>query len=540
MSKPTPQYLKWTDVEPTFLQNFQTSILHFIDFEFANSYNAIPKTNEIGISTVSLSNPAEHDSFHVIIRCKKSDKYTFRIHGINSNSLIYPTPGVGFSQFIDYMSKYSGLKIFVVKDEKVGGGDVKVMNSIFKTSDIQYTILTHHMLISCILHHFNVEFDEFSIKGEVNMFYKHLHVSEKCEYHTKLDKKFHCALSDARNTALTVFASLKALCNELVFHNTELIPFYEVPKFDMSDGSSFVLCFCNTFGTRNSVYEILMEEVTYQNGKLIECEKDEMCFEHFVPPQVKGQAHPEIYEKLTSAYPDVENHNEKAFENVSQYLKDHSGMYLVNFGFVYKETDFDFSEMYLKTKLAMCKILYAQCGGKGKFSDLIFYNKIEELGDAILVSQKEKEKTKEFVCNIHKKTEFEKSCVCEVKEKYLRGLEEFAKHREICEQLGKDMKIFFEEVRKLKEKEKKKWEENKEKKLQISEQKKEEEKKSTFQKEGSKTKEKGQQKTQKRESRKQRKLNREKIELRLLKDLQKGNTDDDINNEEEKSTDKKE
>ncbi|ELP86251.1 hypothetical protein EIN_112850 [Entamoeba invadens IP1] len=454
MSKSTPQYYEWTDVEPMFLQNFQNSVLHFIDFEFANQYSAIPETDEIGVSTVSLANPAEHDSFHVIIRCKKSDKYAFKIHGINSNSPSYPTQRVGFDQFVKYLSKYSGLKIFVVKDETINGGDVKVMNSIFKTSDIQYTILTHHMLISCILRHFGKEFDEKIIKKDVNMYYKHLHISEKCEYHTKLDKKFHCALSDARNTSLSVFAPLKALCNELVFQNTELIPVYEVPKFELSDGSSFIICLCNTFGMRDSVYEILMEEVTYQNGTFIECDKEEMCFEHFVPPQVKGRAFPEIYKKLTSAYPDVENHNKKAHKNVLQYVQDHNGMYLVRFGFSERETNFDFSEMYLMGKYDLCDKFYRQCGGKEQFCPSVFYNKVEELGSAVLVLRGETDETKEFVCNIHKKTGFENKCVCEVKKRYLRGLEELARNRALFDKLEIDMKTQFEEIQKEKEKEK--------------------------------------------------------------------------------------
>ncbi|KAL7723011.1 Maelstrom domain-containing protein [Entamoeba marina] len=197
------------------LATLDTISFHFYDFEYAGQNKTTIYPIEIGISTYKLHLNEELDNYHKLLYpgpFNPSFNHAKKIHGIDAkDSRLEKNYGLVAMELIEYCERHGNLHVFVSKEQQLSG-DKKCVEDIFKKATVaipnSFRFITHIQLFDLIARKYNLKCSE-NPTFFLNHIFKQLHCSKPCQYHSELDPKFHCALSDARNTALMMLIALK-------------------------------------------------------------------------------------------------------------------------------------------------------------------------------------------------------------------------------------------------------------------------------------------------------------------------------------------
>ena len=195
--------------------------IHHYDFEFnTEGRNIYPI--ELGISTYTMDSSQEIDSLHLIINSKPPKpfpSYNIKTHGLTI-SIVYSASSDYFQmcqQILSYLEKFNDKpSVWVLKEESVSG-DKDCLDWMFEKAGLQNNLMykniqhiTHHKLLTQWM-----EVNEINIEYQntvVNSLYKNIPrmKEKKCYQHQSLKIKYHCALEDARNTAIAVYTVMNS------------------------------------------------------------------------------------------------------------------------------------------------------------------------------------------------------------------------------------------------------------------------------------------------------------------------------------------
>ncbi|EDR26965.1 hypothetical protein EDI_194840 [Entamoeba dispar SAW760] len=197
-------------------QTLENGVFHFYDFEYAAQFSEKIFPIEIGISSYSLKENKEINSYHKLLypgKFKNVFARTQMIHGIDARD---PRLEQNYSlvciELIKYIEQFPGLAFFVSKEESLAG-DKKCIDEIFLRGNVpipkQIRFITHIQLFDywCSIQHIELHEKPSFI---LNHIFKQLECAERCEYHKKINQKYHCALSDARHTSLMELICMKS------------------------------------------------------------------------------------------------------------------------------------------------------------------------------------------------------------------------------------------------------------------------------------------------------------------------------------------
>ncbi|ELP93709.1 hypothetical protein EIN_432610 [Entamoeba invadens IP1] len=447
-------YHTWDSIKSQFLDNFLTTKLHFIDFEFGNISVPTPLINEIGVTTSFLSDPINLSTFHTLVACKDTVQSTIRIHGILYSDK-YPSPSDGYALFRKYISQYScdGIQIFVIKDEKVGGGDVQALAEILQNSSIEYTVITHHTLIQSILTKFDVQFDKKVLQNDTNNTYKHIKSAQRCLYHNTLESHFHCALADAGNTSLGVLSVLQHALPTLPLKNKMLIPDFTIPPFSFEN--TFVVVFTNYLGSHDTPFEIVMSSIHLTNNETTQKIMMEMkgtVFKCFVPQSVldgKDKGSEVSTHLLEMCAGNVDLYNKNARKEIDAFVNANKNTFFVFLDTKQKNLPFDFHEIFGVCKTTFFESFLEHFVGVKKYNEMVFndfYTKISEKTENV------------DVCDIHKSGKTSGECVLSKLNKFKYVVENIINDSENTKKLSIALKEWAIENEKKKAEKKEKLE----------------------------------------------------------------------------------
>ena len=203
-----PQKQTKSPKQTELMKMIEEGVFHFYDFEYAAQFKDVIFPIEIGISTYNLKENKEISFYHKLLSPgkykKQFDRTTF-IHGINpQDPRLEANYTLIANELISYNNRFPGLSYYVSKEETLSG-DKECIIEIFKRGRIpvpnNIRFITHIELFQMWCQMNNVNLTEKS-SFILNHIFKQLECAERCSYHKTIDDKYHCALSDARHTAL--------------------------------------------------------------------------------------------------------------------------------------------------------------------------------------------------------------------------------------------------------------------------------------------------------------------------------------------------
>ena len=178
---------------------------------------------EIGISSHKLFDWNENGSYHKLIYPGKYQyqfKFAEKIHGIPSNS---PLLCRDYRSICKELNAYlSGFKdkyiVFVSKEDSVKG-DMLCVKKLYElgkmTMPSNIIFINHIMLYQLVekIKKYKKVNETIALNEQLNYVYKRLHMAGCCEFHDTIDGAFHCALRDAKHTAMMLQIYLKKKLN---------------------------------------------------------------------------------------------------------------------------------------------------------------------------------------------------------------------------------------------------------------------------------------------------------------------------------------
>lgn len=198
-----------------------TNPIHFYDFEFSAQFQSAIFPIELGIASYCLPKGTEVNHFHALISPGKP-KPIFRhaegIHGIPATApeLTRNFPAL-CAAITKYLNAFPAPRLLVSKEEKLSS-DVRCFLHLFTQGTAalppHVVFLTHHDLYAALARLANVPpLTPFAL----NTAYRQIPPAPPCPFHRRISWFFHCALDDARVTAL-LFVALR------VFHGLPVRP----------------------------------------------------------------------------------------------------------------------------------------------------------------------------------------------------------------------------------------------------------------------------------------------------------------------------
>ena len=246
----------------------KNGVFHFYDFEYAAQFKETIFPIEIGISTYNMKENKEISFYHRLLspgKYKKVfDRATF-IHGIDpQDERLEKNYTLIANELISYNNRFDGPSFYVSKEE-VLSGDKLCIEEIFKRGKVpipkNIRFITHIQLFDEWCKMNNVKLTEKS-SFILNHIFKQLECCERCDYHKTINEKYHCALSDARHTALMELICIKHFGGEVV--NFETFPKTIFVKSDW-DLTNTVVLFTNCeFYSSGNISEISFSLVDLQ------------------------------------------------------------------------------------------------------------------------------------------------------------------------------------------------------------------------------------------------------------------------------------